>query len=111
MQGIPHNCAVNGDCKRFLELWNNVFIQYNRTSATQMEPLPARHVDTGMGFERIVSIIQGVSSNYRTDLLWPLIQKTQELTGHTDAEREANFTPYRVIADHARTAAFSSRMG
>jgi alanyl-tRNA synthetase len=106
MQGIPHNCAVNGDCKRFLELWNNVFIQYNRTSATQMEPLPARHVDTGMGFERIVSIIQGVPSNYRTDLLWPLIQKTQELTGHTDAEREANFTPYRVIADHARTAAF-----
>ena len=106
MQGIPHNCAVNGDCTRFLELWNNVFIQYNRTSATQMEPLPARHVDTGMGFERIVSIIQGVSSNYRTDLLWPLIQKTQELTGHADAEREANFTPYRVIADHARTAAF-----
>jgi len=106
LQGIPHNCGVNGDCKRFLELWNNVFIQYNRTSASQMEPLPARHVDTGMGFERIVSIIQGVSSNYRTDLLWPLIQKTQELTGHTDAEREANFTPYRVIADHARTAAF-----
>ena len=105
-QGIPHNCGVNGDCKRFLELWNNVFIQYNRPSPTQMEPLPARHVDTGMGFERIVSVIQGVPSNYRTDLLWPLIQKTQELTGHTDAEREANFTPYRVIADHARAAAF-----
>lgn len=105
-QGIPHNCSVNGDCNRFLELWNNVFIQYNRISPSVLEPLPAKHVDTGMGFERIVSIIQGVPSNYRTDLLWPLIQKTQELTGHTDAEREANFTNYRVIADHARTAAF-----
>ncbi len=105
-QGIPHNCSVNGDCKRFLELWNNVFIQYNRLSPTQLEPLPAKHVDTGMGFERIVSVIQGVSSNYRTDLLWPLIHKTQALTGHSDADREANFTPYRVIADHARAAAF-----
>ena len=59
-----------------------------------------------MGFERIVSIIQGVNSNYRTDLFWPLIQKVQELTGHSDAEREENFTPYRVIADHARASAF-----
>jgi alanyl-tRNA synthetase len=105
-QGIPHNCTVNGDCTRFLELWNNVFIQYNRLNPTKLEPLPAKHVDTGMGFERIVSIIQDVPSNYRTDLLWPLIMKTQELTGHTDEEREANFTPYRVIADHARAAAF-----
>lgn len=105
-QGQAHNCAVNGDCKRFLELWNNVFIQYNRLSPSELELLPAKHVDTGMGFERIVSVIQGVPSNYRTDLLWPLIQKTQELTGHTDDEREVNFTPYRVIADHARTAAF-----
>lgn len=105
-QGIPHNCGVNGDCERFLELWNNVFIQYNRISPTKLEPLPEKHVDTGMGFERIVSVIQGVDSNYRTDLLWPLIQKTQELTGHSDAERETHFTPYRVIADHARAAAF-----
>jgi alanyl-tRNA synthetase len=106
-QGIPgHHCRVNGDCQRFMELWNLVFIQYNRLSADTLAPLPARHVDTGMGFERIVSVLQGVSSNYRTDLLWPLIQAAQALTGHSDAEREANFTPYRVLADHARAAAF-----
>ena len=74
---------MNGDCKRFLEIWNLVFIQYNRLSPTQLEPLPATHVDTGMGFERIVSLLQGVDSNYRTDLLWPLIEETQRLTGQT----------------------------
>ena len=101
-----HICAVNGDCTRFLELWNLVFIQYNRLGPTQLEPLPQKHVDTGMGFERIVSVLQGVTSNYRTDLLWPLIEATQVMTGHSDEEREENFTPYRVIADHARAAAF-----
>jgi alanyl-tRNA synthetase len=101
-----HVCQVNGDCKRYLELWNLVFIQYNRLSPTLLEPLPATHVDTGMGLERIVSVLQGVDSNYRTDLLWSLIKITQDLTGQTDAEREANFTPYRVIADHARAASF-----
>ncbi len=106
-QDIPgHICQVNGDCLRFLELWNLVFIQYNRLNPTQIELLPAKHVDTGMGFERIVSVLQDVDSNYRTDLLWSLIQTTQELTGQTDQLREANFTPYRVIADHARAAAF-----
>jgi len=106
-QTVPgHICQVNGDCQRLLELWNLVFIQYNRLSPTKLEPLPAKHVDTGMGFERIVSVLQGVDSNYRTDLLWPLILKTQSLTGQTDEQREANFTPYRVIADHARAAAF-----
>jgi len=106
-QGFPgHVCQVNGDCQRFLELWNLVFIQYNRLSPTELEPLPAKHVDTGMGFERIVSILQGVDSNYRTDLLWPLILTTQKLSGHSDEQREANLTPYRVIADHARAAAF-----
>ncbi|MFZ0533346.1 MAG: alanine--tRNA ligase [Anaerolineales bacterium] len=106
-QNIPgHICQVNGDCLRFLELWNLVFIQYNRLSPTQLENLPAKHVDTGMGFERIVSVLQDVDSNYRTDLLWSLILTTQRLTGHTDEQREANFTSYRVIADHARAAAF-----
>jgi alanyl-tRNA synthetase len=95
---------LNSD--RFVELWNLVFIQYNRSSPTKLAPLPAKHVDTGMGFERIVSVLQGVDSNYRTDLLWPLIQTTQELTGHSDEERETNFTAYRVIADHGRAAAF-----
>lgn len=106
-QGVPgHVCRVNGDCTRFLELWNLVFIQYNRLGPNHLETLPEKHVDTGMGFERIVSVLQDVNSNYRTDLLWPLILKVQELTGHSDSEREANFTPYRVIADHARAAAF-----
>ena len=104
---IPgHICQVNGDCKRYLEIWNLVFIQYNRLGPSQLEPLPAMHVDTGLGLDRLVSILQGVESNYRTDLLWPLIEVTQSLTGQTDPEREANFTPYRVIADHARAAAF-----
>ncbi len=106
-QDVPgHVCRVNGDCLRFLELWNLVFIQYNRLGPTQLEPLPARHVDTGMGFERIVSVLQDVDSNYRTDLLWSLILAAQQLSGQTDEQREANFTPYRVIADHARAAAF-----
>ena len=60
-KGEPgHVCRVNGDCTRFLELWNLVFIQYNRLSPTQLEPLPATHVDTGMGLERIVSVLQDV---------------------------------------------------
>ena len=106
-KGEPdHVCEVNGDCSRFLELWNLVFIQYNRVSENEFEPLPATHVDTGMGFERIVAVLQGVSSNYRTDLLWPLLKKVQELTGDSDAQREENITPYRVVADHCRTASF-----
>ncbi len=106
-QNVPgHVCRVNGDCARFLEIWNLVFIQYQRTSPTELHPLPAKHVDTGMGFDRVVSILQGVDSDYKTDLFLPLIHKTQKLTGHTDAEVEENIVAYRVIADHARAAAF-----
>jgi alanyl-tRNA synthetase len=106
-QGVPgHTCRVNGDCQRFLEIWNLVFIQYNRLGPATLEPLPAKHVDTGMGLERIVSVMQDVSSNYRTDLFTPLMDTIQELTGHSDAQKEANLTPYRVICDHARAAAF-----
>lgn len=106
-QEVPgHTCQVNGDCKRFLELWNLVFIQYNRTGPSSLDALPAMHVDTGMGFERIVSVLQDTDSNYRTDLLFPIIQAVQELTGDSDQQRDANFTPYRVIADHSRAAAF-----
>jgi alanyl-tRNA synthetase len=101
-----HVCQVNGDCKRYLELWNLVFIQYNRLGPSELESLPATHVDTGLGFDRLVSILQGVGSNYKTDLLFPLIQLVQTMTGDSDAEREANLTPYRVIADHSRAAAF-----
>jgi alanyl-tRNA synthetase len=101
-----HVCQVNGDCQRYLELWNLVFIQYNRTSPSNLDPLPSTHVDTGMGFERVVSVLQDVDSNYRTDLFTPLLDSIQALTGHSDEEREQHFTPYRVIADHARAAAF-----
>lgn len=107
MQEDPeHECRVNGPCQRFLELWNLVFIQYNRTGPDDLSPLPAKHVDTGMGFERLVSVIQGVDSNYRTDLFTPLIATIMSLTGHSQQEKEENLTPYRVIADHARASAF-----
>ncbi len=94
------------DTDRFLELWNLVFIQYNRLSPTELKPLPAMHVDTGMGLDRIVSVLQGKNSNYRTDMFWPLIHTTQQLTGHSDQQVDADFTPYRVVADHARAATF-----
>ncbi len=106
LKGKPHRCQVNGDCERFLELWNNVFIQYNRLGPDSLEPLPATHVDTGMGFERIVAVLQGVDSNYKTDLFRGALDVLRSLTGAGEAQMYADFTPYRVIADHARAAAF-----
>jgi len=97
---------------RFLELWNLVFMQFNRTQADPEHtgkydvPLPAPGVDTGMGLERILSVVNGVKSNYETDLFMPIIEATQRLSGHTDEERNANIVPYRVIADHIRAAVF-----
>ncbi|MCK5619182.1 MAG: alanine--tRNA ligase, partial [Candidatus Krumholzibacteria bacterium] len=101
-----HVCRVNGDCGRFLELWNLVFIQYNKVSPKELIPLPRKHVDTGMGFERIVSVLQEVDSNYKTDLFTPVLDQIQELARHADQEREESITPYRVIADHSRAAVF-----
>ena len=107
MKDVPgHVCGVNHECQRFLELWNNVFIQYNLFEDGRLEPLPQKHVDTGMGFERIVSVLQGVDSNYKTDLFAGSLDVLRSLTGHTEKEMDANFTPYRVICDHARSAAF-----
>ena len=97
---------------RFLEIWNLVFMQFNRKQSDPEhtgefdEPLPALGVDTGMGLERIVSIVQGADANYETDLFMPIIEATQALTGHSDEERDANIVPYRVIADHIRAAVF-----
>ncbi len=97
---------------RFLEIWNLVFMQFNRQQADPDHtgqwdiPLPAPGVDTGMGFERIVSILQDVAANYETDLFMPIIERTQELTGQSDSQRDANIVPYRVIADHIRAAVF-----
>jgi len=106
LRGKPHQCGVNGDCSRYLELWNNVFIQYNMLEGGALEALPATHVDTGMGFERIVSVLQGVDSNYKTDLFKGAMDVLSALTGKSRDEMYANFTPYRVVADHARAAAF-----
>jgi len=106
LRGTDHICGVNGECTRYLELWNNVFIQYNLFEDGRLEPLPQKHVDTGMGFERIVSVLQGVDSNYKTDLFTGSLDVLRSLTGHTEKDMDANFTPYRVICDHARSAAF-----
>ena len=106
LRGTDHVCGVNGECTRYLELWNNVFIQYNLFDDGRLEPLPAKHVDTGMGFERIVSVLQGVDSNYKTDLFTGTLDVLSSLTGATREQIYENFTPYRVIADHVRSAAF-----
>jgi alanyl-tRNA synthetase len=106
-QGEPgHVCRVNGDCARYLEIWNLVFIQYNHVSVDRFDPLPAKHVDTGMGLDRIVAILQDVDSNYRTDMFSPMMDQIRDLAGSTVEEMNDNFTPYRVIADHTRAAAF-----
>ncbi len=104
--------ALQAESDRFLEIWNLVFMQFNRTQPDPEhtgqwdEPLPSTGVDTGAGLERIVSILQGVDANYETDLFMPIIERVQEMTGHTDTERDANPVPYRVIADHMRAATF-----
>lgn len=106
-KGDPHHqCDIQHNCRRFLEFWNLVFIQYNRLSATELINLPAKHVDTGMGLDRITAILQGVKSNYFTDLLLPIMDTVLALTGQTEKERQSNLTPYRVIADHSRAAVF-----
>ena len=106
LRGTDHVCGVNGECTRYLELWNNVFIQYNLFADGRLEPLPQKHVDTGLGFERIVSVLQGVDSNYKTDLFTGSLDVLRSLTGHTEKEMFDDFTPYRVICDHVRSAAF-----
>jgi len=101
-----HVCQVNGECGRYVELWNLVFIQYDKGAQAALHPLPARHVDTGAGFERLVAVLQGVDSNYKTDVFTPIMRRVQEMMGHTDAEVEENIVPYRVIADHGRAVTF-----
>ena len=88
----------------YWELWNLVFIQNNRLDDGTLEDLPAKHVDTGAGLERIVSVLQGKTSNYETDLFTPIIVKTEELTGKSCKD---NPIPFQVIADHIRMLSFS----
>lgn len=101
---------VNADDPDVLEIWNNVYIQYNREPSGALRPLPAKHVDTGLGFERLVSVLHDVRSNYDTDVFTPIFAKIQELTGTRpyagafgEADKDGIDTAYRVIADHIRT--------
>ncbi|WP_338832895.1 Alanine--tRNA ligase [Moorella humiferrea] len=99
-------CALGAcDCDRWLEIWNLVFMQYERDEAGNLTPLPRPSIDTGMGLERMASILQGVDSNFDTDLLRPLINAVEALSGLPYDRGEAGF-PFRVIADHARACTF-----
>lgn len=100
------DCNLAIECERWWELWNLVFMQYETAADGTTRPLPKPSIDTGMGMERLTAILQGVDSNYQTDLLWPIIERTQDLLGHSDAQRAEQIVSYRVIADHARAIAF-----
>jgi alanyl-tRNA synthetase len=100
------DCAVGCECDRYLEIWNLVFMQFNRDASGKMTPLPKPSIDTGMGLERIVSIIQDVPSNFDTDLILPIIQQTEELAQKRCDESHQTDVAMKVIADHSRAAAF-----
>ncbi len=99
-------CNVECGCDRFLEIWNLVFMQYNRGADGLMTPLPKPSIDTGMGLERITAILQGVPSNYMTDLFMPIINFVSTLAGRKYGNDQEMDTSIRVIADHARASAF-----
>ncbi len=101
-----HVCAVNGGCARFIELWNLVFIQYNRDERGKLDELPAKHVDTGMGLERITAVLQGVPGNYDADLLRDVIAFTEGLCGRRDGAGGETDVSFRVVADHGRALSF-----
>ncbi|WP_010252557.1 alanine--tRNA ligase [Myroides injenensis] len=104
---------VNGDHPQVVEIWNNVFMEFNRKADGSLEKLPAQHVDTGMGFERLCMVLQGVQSNYDTDVFSPLIAKVSELAGGkytikaANEEEEKINIAIRVIVDHVRAVAFA----
>ncbi|MCJ7829862.1 MAG: alanine--tRNA ligase, partial [Desulfobacterales bacterium] len=100
------DCQVGCECDRYLEIWNLVFMQFNRDAAGQMNPLPKPSIDTGMGLERIVSVLQDTPSNYETDLILPIIRKASELSGQAYGETPRGDVALKVIADHSRSAAF-----
>jgi alanyl-tRNA synthetase len=100
------DCDPSCECGRWLEIWNLVFMQFNRDASGAMTPLPKPSIDTGAGLERVAAVLQGVASNYDTDLFRPILARAQELSGvrlGTDPEKDVSL---RVVADHARTVTF-----
>jgi alanyl-tRNA synthetase len=100
------DCGPGDTCDRWPEIWNLVFMQFEALPDGSMVPLPRPSVDTGMGLERVTSVIQDVASNYDTDLFLPIMRRAREVAGATEEEMRANEVPYRVIADHSRAVAF-----
>lgn len=103
--GSP-DCAVGCDCDRYMEIWNNVFMQFNRGKDGVLTPLPKPSVDTGMGLERISAVMQGVTSNYDTDLLQGIIRHIEQVSGKKYRDDVKDDVSMRVIADHARAVTF-----
>lgn len=101
-----HICSVNGDCHRYIELWNLVFIQFFRNKEGELEPLKEKFVDTGAGFERICQVLQNKDSNYETDLFQPIIEAIAKIS-KTDYFKDERGTTHRVIADHIRALTFA----
>jgi alanyl-tRNA synthetase len=100
------DCKPGCDCDRYLELWNLVFMQFNRSQDGALDPLPKPSIDTGMGLERIAAVIQKAPSNYDTDLFAPMMAKIEQLTGYKFGSSAEKDVSVKVIADHSRAAAF-----
>ncbi|MCK5760067.1 MAG: alanine--tRNA ligase, partial [Candidatus Delongbacteria bacterium] len=107
LKDVPgHVCTVNGDCDRIIEIWNLVFIQYDRKKDGTLEDLPEKHVDTGMGFERVCQLIQNQDSNYHIDIFKDIISEIEKLSSVKYSPDDKGI-PHRVIADHVRALLFS----
>ena len=104
---VDGKTLVNEDHPQVVEIWNLVFIQYNRKANGSLENLPAKHIDTGMGFERLCMVLQGVQSNYDTDVFTPIIKEVETITNVTYGKDEKADVAIRVISDHLRAVAFS----
>ena len=106
-QKIPGNQLVNKDHPHVIEIWNLVFMEYNRKADGSLENLSKRHIDTGMGFERLCMVLQGVKSNYDTDVFSPLINKLEIISGYKYGSDKEKDIAFRVIVDHLRAVVFS----
>ncbi|MDA2937470.1 alanine--tRNA ligase [Acidobacteria bacterium AH-259-A15] len=100
------DCSPECDCGRYVEIWNLVFMQFNRDASDEMTPLPSPSIDTGMGLERVTCVLQGVHTNYDTDLFRPIIEEASRLTGVTYGKEEKKDISLRILADHSRACAF-----